>query len=193
MQAHTGLRDTGKLPPTYRLHQSIDLKRDRGYSLSIRGIFVVITLVAVAAALLFDLSLGSSLGPIVMVPLVLTACLLYMAAHEATHGAVLQILTRTRPSYTVRFPFLTTGSEAFLTRRSALSVALAPSVVWGFAILIAVLALPVDYRLVAYIVLTLNFAGSAGDYVEAWVVGQQRHDVLVRDDGDKVHLFLPEA
>lgn len=191
METQTRLRDTETLPLTYRLHRSIDLKKDRRYSLAVQGIFVVVALAAVAAALLLDLSLGSSLSSIVMVPVVLAVCLVYMAVHEVTHGVVLQLLTRLRPSYAVRFPFLTTGSEAFLTKRNTMTVALAPSVIWGLALLIAVFALPPDYRLIAYIVLTLNFAGSAGDYVEAWVVGRQRHDVLVRDDGDKVHVFVP--
>ncbi|WP_211219896.1 DUF3267 domain-containing protein [Glaciibacter superstes] len=84
-----------------------------------------------------------------------------MAVHEATHGVVLQTLTTVKHSYAVRFPFLTTGNHAYLTRRSAIVVALAPAVIWGILLVAALLALPQDYLLTAYILLALNFAGSA--------------------------------
>jgi hypothetical protein len=39
----------------------------------------------------------------------------------------------------------------------------------------------------------LNFAGSVGDCVEAYVVSRQQPDALVQDDGDKVHVFVPHG
>ena len=53
------------------------------------------------------------------------------------------------------------------------------------------LTVPEDFRLTAYVVLSLNFAGSAGDVVEAFLVMRQPRDALVKDDGDEVHVFLP--
>lgn len=58
-------------------------------------------------------------------------------------------------------------------------------------VLAALFALPADYRLTAYVVLALNFAGSAGDIVEAYVVSRQQPEALVQDDGGKIHVFLP--
>lgn len=191
MGAERSLKDAAELPVTYRAHLTVDLKKDKKLALAVQGIFVSIALVAVGAALLLSLPLGTDWTPIVTIFVTLAACLVYMAVHEATHGVTLQLLTKVSPSYKLRFPFLTTGNRAYLTRRSAVIVALAPAVLWGIVLLAALLALPDDYRLTAYIVLVLNFAGSAGDIVEVHVVSRQRPEALVQDDGNKVHVFLP--
>ena len=81
---------------------------------------------------------------------------------------------------------------AYLTRRTAVIVALTPCLAWGIVLLVALLTVPADYRLTAYILLVLNFAGSAGDYLEVYVVHQQQPDALVQDNGDSVHIFVPE-
>jgi Putative zincin peptidase len=119
-------------------------------------------LVAVGVALLLELPLESSWSSIFTISVTVFACLIYMAVHEATHGVVLHILTKVKPSYALRFPFLTTGNHAYLTRRSAVVVALAPAVIWGIVLVAALLTLPQDYLLTAYILLALNFAGSVG-------------------------------
>lgn len=186
------LRDSAELPPAYGEHRTVDLKKDRRFAVAVQALFAVVAFVAVAAALLLDLPLASSWSPVVTIPVTLLACLVYMAVHELTHGVVLQLLTKMQPSYTVRFPFLTTGNSAYLTRRSAVIVGLAPGVIWGVALLIALLTLPADYRLTVYILLALNLAGSSGDWVEVNVVARQQHDALVQDDGDKIRVFVPQ-
>lgn len=193
MGVESSLRDAAELPANYRAHLTVDLKKDKKLAFPVQGIFVLISLVAVGAALLLGLPLGTDWAPVVTLFVTLAACLVYMAVHEATHGVTLQLLTRVSPSYKVRFPFLTTGNRAYLTRRSAVIVALAPAVVWGIVLLAALLTLPDDYRLTAYILLALNFAGSAGDFVEVRVVSRQRPEALVQDDGSKIHVFLPRT
>jgi hypothetical protein len=56
----------------------------------------------------------------------------------------------------------------------------------------ALLTLPRDYLLTAYILLALNFAGSAGDYLEVYVVSRQQPNALVQDDGGKIRVFVPQ-
>jgi Putative zincin peptidase len=186
------LRDTTELPSTYREHRMVDLKKDKKFAGAVQGLFVLMALVAVGAALLLELPLETSWSSILTISVTLFACLIYMAVHEATHGVVLQTLTKVKPSYAVRFPFLTTGNHAYLTRRSAVVVALAPAVIWGIVLVAALLTLPQDYLRTLYILLALNFAGSAGDCVEAYVVSRQQPDALVQDAGDKVHVFVPQ-
>ena len=78
-----------------------------------------------------------------------------------------------------------------LTRLSALTVTLAPTVICGTVLAVALLTLPPEYLLSTYILLTLNFAGSAGDFVEVYVVSRQPQDALVKDDGKQMHVFVP--
>jgi hypothetical protein len=115
-----------------------------------------------------------------------------MAVHEATHGVVLHVLTKVRPTYAVRFPFLTTGSHVYLTRRSVAIAALSPAILWGIVLVVALFTVPAEYRLTAYILVTLNFAGSSGDYVEVVVAARQPRGALLQDDGSQIHVFVPQ-
>jgi hypothetical protein len=191
MGENANVRDAERLPPAYRLHGTVDLKKDKRYAAAVQAIFVLVAIAAGAAGIFLDLPLASSWSPLLSIPVTVAACFAYMALHEATHGAAVQMLTKVRPSYAVRFPFLTTGTEAYLTRRTATVVALAPVVLWGAVILAALLTVPIDFRLTVYVLLALNLAGSAGDGVEAFVVSRQRRDALLQDDGDKLHIFVP--
>lgn len=58
------------------------------------------------------------------------AVVVYMVAHEFTHGTALWALTRVRPTYAVRLPYLSTGSQALLPRRDVVVVAVAPFALW---------------------------------------------------------------
>lgn len=185
------LQDAAVLPANYRAQHTVDLKKDKTLARAVQAIFVAVALIAVGAPLLFDLPLETGWAPVVTLLVTLAACLVYMAAHEATHGVTLQLLTGMRPTYTVRFPFLTTGNRAYLARRSAVIVALAPVLLWAIVLVVGLLTLPQDYRLTAYILLALNVAGSAGDFVEVHVVSRQQPDALVQDDGNKIHVFTP--
>lgn len=191
--AQTRVQDTSVLPSPYRVHRTVDLKTDKKFALAVQGLFVLVAFLAVAAALLLDLPLASGWGPLVTIPVTLVACLVYMAVHEATHGVVLHLLTKVRPSYAMRFPFLTTGSHVYLTRRSVVIAALAPAILWGIVLSVALFTVPADYRLTAYILLALNFAGSSGDYVEVALAVRQQRGALLQDHGSKIHVFVPQG
>ena len=187
------MSDASELPDSYRRDDTIDLKKDRKLALAVQGGFVLLAAIAVVVALLLapTLSLQTEWHPFVTIVVTVVACLLYLIVHEATHGVVLQLISKVKPSYRMRFPFLTTGGNAYLTPRSAIVVALAPMVIWAIVLIIALLLVPQDWRLTVYVVLALNFAGSSGDLVEVWVLSRQRRDALVQDDGDKIHVFHP--
>lgn len=185
-------RDVLELPMTYHRHLTVDFKKDRKFSVALQGIFLAVILIAVALALIFDLPLASGWSPVITALITLLLLLVYMAAHEATHGVTLRLLTGTQPSYAVRFPFLTTSSPLHLTRRSIIIVALSPCLIWGAVLLTALLVVPEDLRLTVYILLALNFAGSAGDYLEAVLSLRQPREALIQDEGDCVHVFLPD-
>lgn len=184
-------RDTLELPATHHRHLTVDFKKDRKFFAALQAIFLAVVLIAVAVALVFDLPLTSGWNPVVTIVVTLVSLLVYMAAHEATHGITLQLLTGNRPTYAVRFPFLTTRSSVYFTRRSLTITALSPAVIWGTVLSAALFLVPADARLTVYILLTVNFAGSAGDYLEATLALRQPGKALLQDEGDRVHVFLP--
>lgn len=181
------------LPAHYGRHRTINLRKDRRFNLWVQAISLCGVLAAVSVAVILKLPLGSTWNPWFGVPTTILAALVYLAAHEVTHGIALQWLTGDRPTYALRFPFLTTGNRAYLDRGGTVLVALAPSVLWGVLLLGALLLAPADLRMTLYVILTLNIAGSAGDYAETVVALRQPPEALIRDDGTEITVFLPSG
>lgn len=113
----------------------------------------------------------------------------YMILHELTHGLTISLLSKTKSKYAIRFPFLTTGTEAYLNKRSFIIVCLSPSVLFGLIIGILLFFIPQDYFLSLFTIFGLNFAGSSGDYYQTYIVMKTKRESLIKDDGEKTNIF----
>lgn len=193
MSAPSVTTNAAELPPGYRLHSTIDLKEDKRAATAIQMTFIVTAAALIGVAILLDLPLASDWASGVIIAVTLAACVTYSALHELTHGVLLGLLTGVRPTYAVRLPYLVTGCSAYLRKQSAIVVAVAPAVIWGVVLVVAMFTVPADALLTAYVVLTLNFAGSAGDFFQAWKISQLPRTALVRDAGKQTSVFLPES
>ena len=179
------------LPDSYRLHSRLDLKDDKRAATTIKVAFALTVAAMIALALVLDLPFQSTLSTGVSVSITVVACLAYMVVHELTHAVVLWWLTRERPTVGVRFPYLITGSQAFLTRGRAVVVALTPLVLYTLVLLDLFRSLPSEFFLTVYVVLVLNVAGSAGDVLQARAFFRLPPEALIRDDGEETSVFLP--
>lgn len=193
MDASRGGPVTTTPPAEYRTVSTLDLKADRRSAITIQGGVALTVAAAVTLALLLDLPLDSGWAGWVVTGVTVAAVVAYLVVHELTHGVALWSLTRVRPTYAVRLPYLTTGSPALLTRRDAVITAVAPLVLWGGVLGALWLVLPQDALLTVYVLLALNVAGSVGDVVQAWTFSRLPADALVRDDGTTTTVFLPAA
>lgn len=182
-------RSTLQLPADHHLHRSINIQQD--HRVRIQTSSAVIALLAVAVVPLFDLPIRSGWPPGTLIAVIVLGVLLYFLVHEATHGVVAQLLTGRRSSYSFRFPFLRTGNTGILHRGALATVALAPVVFWGALFLIALFTVPMDFRMLCYVLLVLNIAGSTGDFVEAAIALRQPEGALLRDTGAELEIFLP--
>lgn len=180
-------------PAGYQIASTLDLKADRRAALTIQVGVALTVATAITLAFLLDLPLDSGWSGVVTAMVTVTAVVVYMLAHELTHGAALWALTRVRPAYAVRLPYLTTGSQALLTRRDAVIVAMVPFVIWAMVLAALWLTLPQDALLTIYVLMALNVAGSVGDGVQAWAFGRLAPGSLVRDDGSETTVFSPPA
>lgn len=72
-------------------------------------------------------------------------------------------------------------------------MALAPAVVWGAVLLVLLVVVSAPWALTVFVVTVLNFAGSSGDYVQAFAVSGLPSGALVRDDGRTTTVFLPAS
>ncbi|MGJ7441738.1 DUF3267 domain-containing protein [Aquipuribacter sp. MA13-6] len=181
------------VPPSgYRLHRSLDLRRGRA-AVATQAVFLLVVGVMVGVAAVADLSFATGWGTAMTWVVTLVACGVYMVLHELTHGAALRLLSDSGPSFAVRFPYLSTGSDAYLSRSTYIRVALAPAVVWGLVLLVAILLAPADWFLTLYVLTVLNLAGSAGDVVLVRAVLGVPQDALVRDDGRRTTVWVTTA
>lgn len=180
------------VPAGYRLHATLDLKEDPRAAAVIQVGFASAVAALIAVALLLDLPFDGSWHPAVVAAITAAACVAYMVVHEATHGTALWWLTKVRPTFAVRLPYLVTGSPALISRRQAIAIALAPVVLWGLVLLTLLRDLPAELFLTVYVVLVLNVAGSAGDALQAYAFARLPADALIRDDGRVTTVYLPD-
>lgn len=185
--------NTPHLPAGYQIHGTLDLKENKKASLAIQLVFVLIVLAMVGLAVWqgFPAPRAWSTGMVILVTVLMAFA--YIALHELTHGVAMKAFSGVRPVYLFRFPFAATGSTAYFNKPSFIIIALAPVALWG-AVLIALLSwLPAELFTSIYIVLGLNFAGAAGDYVQVYLVSKLPRTALIQDDGKQTRVFLPKG
>ncbi|WP_206673667.1 DUF3267 domain-containing protein [Pseudactinotalea terrae] len=170
---------------------TLDLKEDRRAAGRVQVIFASIAAGFVAAAVLLDLPLESGWSTVTILAVTLVACVTYMWLHEATHGLLITALSGARSHYAVRLPYLTTGNQAFVSRRAFVVAALGPLALWGMVLLAAFTVAPSDAFLTLYVLSALNVAGSAGDLYQAAQVRRLPGTALIRDDGSTTTVLVP--
>lgn len=185
------LRRHVDLPGEYTQSQKLDLGADQKINAGIQVSAVLIAGLAVGLVLWLDLPVRSSWSNWILIPVTVVLCVIYMVIHELTHGVAIRILSGVKPTYRVRVPFLTTGSDAYLTKNDAIVTALAPVLIWGLVLMGLLVLLPNDFLLSIYIVTALNFASSTGDYFQAGVFAKLPSGALIQDTGEETRLFLP--
>ena len=92
----------------------------------------------------------------------------------------------------MRLPYLTTGNNAFVSRRAFLLSALGPLVLWGAVFLAAFALMPTDAFFTLHILSALNVAGSAGDLYQTARVLRLPAAALIRDDGRTTTVLVPD-
>ena len=121
-------------------------------------------------------------------PLLAAALVLYIPLHELTHGAVMYALSGVKPVYGLKLPYAYAGSTVWFDKRSHILTALAPVVVWGVILQIAVRKLPSAWFWPVWIVQISNLSGSAGDLYTAWALWRKKGDILIQDTGVRMRI-----
>jgi len=182
------MKNTTTLPTNYELIESYDLKQNK-LNLFIQSIFIIIAGIFVGIAFIFNLKFNSEYHGLITAGITIFMVLVYMALHELTHGVFISILSKTKSTYKLRFPFLTTGTNAYLNKKGFIIICLAPSVIWGIILGVVIVFIPDNFLLSLYILLGLNFAGSAGDYLQVYLVSRTANKSLIQDDGNKTNIY----
>ncbi|WP_298826937.1 DUF3267 domain-containing protein [uncultured Planococcus sp.] len=182
---------TGTLPAGYEAKRTFNLAKDKHLNGMIQFSFLFITGVLISLALWTGLPLSTDLNPFLSFLVTVLLVLIYMAFHELTHALFIKFFSGSRPSFRIRFPFLSVGSEAVFKRGNFIVIALAPVLLWGTLLIILLLVIPERFFLSIFIVVIVNFAGSGGDYVQASIAFNSPAHTLFQDNGKETTLFVP--
>lgn len=185
------MKNTNILPDKYALEKSYDLKQ-QNMNFIIQMIFIIIAGIFIGLAFLIKIQLSSDYSGFITAGITIGLVLIYMFLHELTHGIFISLFSKSKSRYSFNFPFLTTGTDAYLNKKSFIIVCLAPSVLWGIVLGISFFLVPNHLMLSFYILLGLNFAGSAGDYLQTIIILKSQKDVLIKDDGSKTNIYNRE-
>jgi len=180
------------LPRGYRFAGSMDFMRNRRQMKAVVLLSLALVVVPMLAGLLL-----APLKPAwalmksrwFMWPALLAALAAYIPLHELTHGVSMWLLSGVRPSYGLKLPYAYCGSTAWFDRRSHVVTALAPVVLWGVGLQIAIALTPPEWFWPLWIVQISNLSGSAGDIYCAWALLRMEGDLLIQDTGVRMRIM----
>lgn len=178
-----------ELPQGYREIDSIDLQKNKKLSLLVNGLALLIGVLmavpmhfVVPITALFDMSDGLT-AYFIRFGVLMAAMIVYMVLHEWVHGVTMKLCGTKKVKYGFTGLYAFAGSEDYYDKRSYITIALAPIVVWGVVLLVLNLLVPTQWFWVVYLVQITNISGAAGDLYVTYRFSRLPADILVRDYG----------
>ena len=180
-----------ELPEGYELREEIDLQKDRKKAILVNGTAVALMVLMLVPALLLvpvrNLTGGAFL---VKMSVLIAGYVLYIIAHEATHGAVMKLFGAQKLRFGFTGLYAYAGSEQdYFDRTSYICISLAPLVVWGIVFTILCIAAPVSWFWVFYFLQIGNVSGAAGDLYVFLKTLRCPRGLLVRDSGVNMNMY----
>ena len=156
----------------------IDYKKSKYANLFIIGCFAFSLLVGIV---LITIS-GSFLNNGVENPLFLLGCFCYIIIHEVIHLIFMKTFSKENIHISFKFPTISVGSNAKFSKRQFLIVVLAPVIILGILLALCIIFCPKKYTFFFYVLFILNFAGSGGDYLQAFVIRRYSAKTFFQDN-----------
>lgn len=183
------MKSTQTLPEDYREILSIDLQKDKKLALLVNITALVIAAVmvipmafAVPIATLFDMSTG--LVPyFIRFAVLMVSMIAYLVLHELVHGITMKLCGTKKVKYGFTGLYAFAGSDDYYDKRSYITIALAPIIVWGVVLAIICCFVPAQWFWVVYLIQVMNVSGAAGDLYVTVKFAKFPKDILVHDCG----------
>ena len=140
---------------------------------------------------LFDVSKGLKAYTIRFVVL-FVAMIAYIVLHELVHGITMKILGTKKIKYGFTGLLAYAGSDDYYDKKSYITIALAPIVIWGVVLAIINIFVSSEWFWVVYFIQLLNVSGAAGDMYVTVKFAKLPKDILVRDYGVSMTVYSAE-
>ena len=184
-------RALSQLPGDYGKTCEMNLQSDRKLRLKIAGSAVLLILVLGLAGNALQPIPWEVLGDFRQIPCIFLSIIGYMILHELVHGLFMHIFSGKQAHYGFRQSFAAARSEMFFPRKSYLTIALAPVVIWGTLLgILCDRAWGTDWFWAFYLIETVNLSGAVSDLYVVGKLSLYPRDLLVRDTGTAIQIFV---
>lgn len=187
------------LPDGYKEIFAVYLQKNKGIAVLV-NVFAVVIMLAMVIPMnfyipittLFDMQDGIGMYLIRFVVL-MVSIVVYMILHELVHGITMKLCGTKRVKYGFTGMYAFAGSDDYYDKRSYLTIALAPVVVWGIVLAVLNFLVPLDWFWVVYSVQIGNISGAAGDLYVTARFSRLPADILVKDIGVGMAVYSKEV
>ncbi len=187
-----------ELPEGYREIFSIDLQKDKKAALVVNAAaLAIMVIMAVAmnfyipASTLFDISEGWGIYWL-RFGVIIISFIIYMVLHELVHGITMKYFGSKTVKYGFTGLYAYAGCSEYFDKKSYITVALAPIVVWGAVLAVICALVPEEWFWVAYFIQMGNISGAAGDIYVTIKFSKMPKDILITDSGVGMKVFSKE-
>ena len=187
-----------QLPENYGSILEIDLQKDHKTALLVNLIAVLIMFVLaipmhffISIRTLFDLETsGSSNTFFLRLGTLLIGYIIYIIAHEATHGVAMRLFGAQHVQFGFTGMYAYAGSkDDYFDKHAYLRIALAPLIFWGIIFTALCIAVPRSWFWVFYLLQIGNVSGAAGDLYVSYRICKLPADILVKDTGVNMTVY----
>ena len=177
------------LPDGYSQIYEIDLQKNKKKMLLVNGIALLISVLMVVSMCfyipiteLFSFEKGI-LQYFIRFAALFGLSIVYMVLHELVHGITMKLCGTKKVKYGFTGLYAFAGSDNYYDKKSYITIALAPVVLWGVVIAIINCFMPREWFWVVYFLQIMNISGAAGDIYVTFKFSKMPKDILVRDHG----------
>lgn len=177
------------LPDGYNQIYEIDLQKNKKIALLVNGFSLLIAAIMgvsmhfyIPYQTLFSFEQGVVQYTLRFIVL-MVGIIVYMVLHELVHGIIMKICGTKKVKYGFKGMYAFAGSDDYYDKKSYITIALAPVVVWGIVIAIVNCFVPREWFWVVYCFQIINISGAAGDIWVTCKFSKMPKDILVRDHG----------
>lgn len=177
------------LPDGYGQIYEIDLQKNKKKMLLVNGIALLISALMVVPMCfyipiteLFSFEKGI-LQYFIRFAALFGLSIAYMVLHELVHGITMKLCGTKKVKYGFTGLYAFAGSDDYYDKKSYITIALAPIVLWGVVIAIINCFMPREWFWVVYFLQIMNISGAAGDMYVTFKFSKMPKDILVRDHG----------
>ena len=101
----------------------------------------------------------------------------------------MKIFSKEKINISIKFPTISVGSNAKYSKKQFSIIALAPVIILGIILILLILFSSKDYTFLWSILLTLNFAGSGGDFLQFLKISKYPTNTYFQDTSNETIVF----